>query len=158
MGFSITVVLASTIVTSGFAIGTCSLIAFSVISANGVEYRDTEGDGAAGGAIGLGDTPTVASGSGDTVGSGVGNATEASVASSATDIRAFRFARTPTLPPVVRFLGEAFLTGDGGSEGALLSGGLNIWDGSTESLARARRVRVAVRGVEATSAVLRLVD
>src|ERR1700712_4918117 len=154
IGFSSFVFLASTIAISGFATAGCSLIACSVISPNGVEIRGRVGEMGAG----VGEAPIVVSGSGEADGSGVGRATVASDGSSAIDARAFLFARTPTRPPVARFRGDAFLTGDDDSEGATLSGGLNIWDGSTASLARVRRARVAVCGVEGTSTVLRLVD
>lgn len=50
--------------------------------------------------------------------------------------------------------GDALFAGDGGSDGARLSG-LRISEGSTDSLAIARRDRVAVRGVAGSPAVFR---
>ena len=53
---------------------------------------------------------------------------------------------------LLRFLGDAFLVGEAGSGGKLGSAS-NICDGSTVSLFRVFRLRVAVRNVEGASAV-----
>lgn len=57
---------------------------------------------------------------------------------------------------ILRFLGDAFLVGDTGS-GLIDCSGSKISEGSTLSPVRVLRVRAAVRGVEGTSVVLRLV-
>lgn len=57
---------------------------------------------------------------------------------------------------LLRFLGDAFFIGDIGS-GLIEASGSKISGGSTLSPVRVLRVRAAVRGVEGTSAVLRLV-
>ncbi len=52
-----------------------------------------------------------------------------------------------------RFLGDAFFVGDTGSGAMVDCCGLKICDGSTHSPVCILRDRVAVRGVEGTSAV-----
>jgi hypothetical protein len=73
----------------------------------------------------------------------------------AIDIRLFLFARTLCLPLVVRFLGDAFFTGEAGSLEPMFSDASKISDGSIDSLARVRRILVPVRGVGGSSTVLR---
>ena len=73
------------------------------------------------------------------------------IASTATDERALLVGAA-----LLRFLGDAFFVGDTGS-GLIESSGAKISEGSTLSFVRVLRVRAAVRGVEGTSVVLRLV-
>lgn len=150
------------------ATGVCSLIALSVMSASGVAFRCvTLGD--AGDELGfrVDSDPTsdgvfsASSGSGESEGSGVGKDDGSSSGigfeAGAIDVRAFLFARILCLPPAVRFLGEAFFTGDNGSVFSAFSVASNISEGSIVSVARDLRVRPPVRGVAGSSAVFRLV-
>lgn len=143
IGFSKWVMLVSTFCTCCWeeedcGRGVCSFMLVSVISARGVAF--------------------LALGSGEAVGSGVGRIWEAvrSGASSVTDTETRLFLAARTVLTLRRFGGEAAFVGDGASSmstsiSMTLSGGLNICDGSTDSDARVRRVRVAVRGVAVTS-------
>lgn len=72
-------------------------------------------------------------------------------ASTATDERALLKGAA-----LLRFLGEAFFVGDTGS-GLIDTSGSKISEGSTLSPVLVLRVRAAVRGVEGTPVVLRLV-
>ena len=95
--------------------GVCSLIADSVISVSGVPCRDA--------------------GSGDAEGSGVGKEACSSGASGAIDMRgALLFRATRASFALRRFGGDLFV-GEIGSS-TMLSGGLKICEGSTDSLCR----------------------
>lgn len=102
------------------------------------------------------------SGSGEAEGFGVGssgakNEGASSAMLGALDILLFlMFART--LCRGARFFGGAFFVGDTGAEASSSSIGVNICDGSTDSLALVRRVLlVAGVNIEVSFAVLRLV-
>lgn len=98
------------------------------MSANGVDSR-CEGAGEAIGfaACGVAFSGSIFSllsrieGSGDSDGFGVGRGGGRCGTSGATEFLLFRFARTLCLPPLL-LRGEGFFAGDGGSDGARLSG------------------------------------
>lgn len=134
------------------ATGVLSLMALSVISANGVESRcegveeamglATRGVACSGSMFSL---LSRVDGSGDSVALGVGNGGGKDGASGATGFLLFLFARTLCLPPL--FLrGDDFLAGEDGSEGARLSG-LRARDDAADSMDVIRRERVEARGV-----------
>lgn len=123
----------------GSALGVLSLSAVSVISASGVACLACTGG-------------ACECGSGEADGCGVGSAIDDSSGTSsviAMDALLLRAARTPFADRL--FGGDAALLGEVGS--TTLSGGLNICDGSTDSLKRAFRVRPVVRGVAGSSVV-----
>jgi hypothetical protein len=98
---------------------------------------------------------SVFSGLGDSEGFGVGREGASSAMLVAVDILLFlMLART--LCRGARFRGDAFFVGEVGAEGSSVSAGLNICEGSTDSLILVRRVLVAVLGVIVSSAVFRL--
>jgi hypothetical protein len=142
--------------------GVCSLIALSVISASGVEFRCAcRGDAGEGEGLGVfiwvfsdgSFSFSLDSGSGDSDGCGVGSAMEgASDMVDAIDSLVFLFARTlsRTLFRGARLRGDGFFVGDDGGSDA---GGLNICDGSTDSLILVRR-RVDLGGAGVNSSSL----
>lgn len=150
------------------ATGVCLLMVLSVMSARAVALRcDTRGDMGDDKGLSVESDPisdgafSVTSGSGETEGCGVGSNEGSSSAmgfvAGAIGMRLFLFARMLCLPPVVLFLGGAFLTGEAGSSGATFSDASNISDGSVDSPVLVRRARVLVRGVGGSSTVFRLV-
>jgi hypothetical protein len=154
MGFSKTVAFGLIAATSGrvSGMGVCELT-LSVISANGVAFRGVgvgRGDEGKGDGFGVSSCVfsdgsfSVYSGSGVGVGSVIDGASDTV---DAIDSRVFLFARTLCRP--ARLRGDGFFEGEeGGSE----AGGVNICDGSTDSLIRVRRlVDLGGAGVKSSS-------
>lgn len=160
IGLSMTVFRASTLRTScGGSAGTFrSFTAVSVMSDSGVVCRISfVGDAGAGEGFGVAVGVTVGStfsefsrgsGSGDAEGFGVGSGGGRSGVSGAIETLLLLLARTLFLFGAADFLG-----GDAGSGATLLSAGLKTSEGSIDSVARVRRVLVAVPGVFGTSVV-----
>lgn len=93
-------------------------------------------------------------GSGEAEGSGVGNVASSTDASDAIETRETRLFRAARASFTLRLLGGDFLVGESGSS-ATLSGGLKIFGGSIDSVARVRLLGVVAGGA---AVVLRLGD
>jgi hypothetical protein len=157
IGFSKNVAFGLMAATSGRASGkgVCELT-LSVMSARGVAFRGVgmgRGDDGNGDAFGVSNCVfsdgsfSGYSGSGAGVGSVIVGASDTV---EAIDSRVFLFARTLCRPAFLR--GDGFFVGDGGGSDA---GGLNICDGSTDSLIRVRRlVDLGGAGVKSSSPLI----